>query len=68
VVPCRCRVLNVMSGALAREYRDAHLGTERTDGMGRAVLRCPDTGIEWVQEVSATGYGQDIAVLRRLDR
>jgi hypothetical protein len=66
MVPCRCEVLNVMSGAVARDYSRTHLDQLRTDGMGRPVHRCPETGIEWVEERSGTGYGDDVTVLRRL--
>jgi hypothetical protein len=68
VVPCRCQVLNVMSGEVARDYARRHLEEARTDGMGRTVHRCPDTEIEWAEERSGTGYGDDVTVLRRLAR
>ncbi len=65
---CRCAVLNVMSGEVARDYLDTHLQPERTDGMGRAVHRCAATGVTWVEERKPGGYGEDVTVLRRLDR
>jgi hypothetical protein len=68
VVPCRCEVLNVMSGEVARDYLRTHLDRERIDGMGRAVHRCSTSGVEWVEERSGTGYGDDVTVLRRLSR
>lgn len=63
---CKCRVLNVVSGDVARDYVAAHLDAHRVDGMARAVHRCPDTGVEWVEERQPTGYGDDVIVLRRL--
>jgi hypothetical protein len=66
MVPCRCEVLNVMSGAVARDYLRTHLEQVRVDGMGRPVHRCQDTGIEWAEERSSTGYADDVTVLRRL--
>jgi hypothetical protein len=66
MVRCRCEVLNVMSGAVARDYRRTHLEQVRIDGMGRPVHRCEGTGIEWAEERSRTGYADDATVLRRL--
>jgi predicted amidohydrolase YtcJ len=66
VVPCRCEVLNVMSGDVARDYIRTHLQRERVDGMERAVHRCAESGVEWVEEHSGTGYRDDVTVLRRL--
>jgi hypothetical protein len=57
-----------MSGEVARDYVRTHLDRVRTDGLGRAVHRCEQTGIEWAEERSGTGYGQDVTVLRRLTR
>jgi hypothetical protein len=68
VLPCRCEVLNVMSGAVARDYLRTHLERTREDGMGRDVHRCAESGVEWVEERSGTGYGDDVTVLRRLTR
>jgi hypothetical protein len=68
VVPCRCEVLNVMSGAVARDYSRTHLVKVRLDGMGRAVHRCEESGIEWTEDHRATGYGDDVTVLRRITR
>jgi hypothetical protein len=65
---CRCEVLNVMSGEVARDYLVNHLQPERPDGMGRAVHRCPTTEVSWVEERKPGGYGDDVTVLRRLDR
>lgn len=65
---CRCEVLNVLSGAVAREYVDTHLQADRRDGMGRLVLRCPDLGVAWVEERAPGGYGEDVTVLRRSPR
>lgn len=67
-VTCRCEVLNNLAGAVARDYARRHLDRTRTDGLGRSVHRCPDTGVDWTEERSATGYGDDVVVLRRLTR
>jgi hypothetical protein len=66
--PCRCEVLNVLSGEVAREYLSGHLFASRTDGMGRTVHRCPDTDLEWAEERSPSGYGDEVLVLRRSRR
>jgi hypothetical protein len=70
VVPCRCEVLNVMSGQVARDYANVHLEQARTDGIGRRVLRCPITGIEWIEDErsSTTAYADEAVVLRRSSR
>ena len=67
-VRCRCAVLNNLSGAVATEYTRKHLDRLRTDGMGRTVHGCPDTGVEWTEEQRAEGYGENVVVLRRRDR
>jgi hypothetical protein len=67
MVSCRCEVLNVMSGEVARDYARKHLHEDRTDGMGRPVLRCPTSEVEWVEDRSPGGHG-DAVVLRRLQR
>jgi hypothetical protein len=64
-VSCRCAVLNNLSGAVAAEYARRHLDRSRTDGLGRTIHRCPDTGVDWTEEHSASGYGADVVVLRR---
>lgn len=64
-VRCRCEVLNNLSGAVAADYVRKHLDHAGTDGLGRAVRRCADTGVVWTEERSASGYGDDVAVLRR---
>jgi hypothetical protein len=68
VVPCRCEVLNVLSGEVARDYLRTHLERDRLDGMGRTVHRCEGSGVEWVEDRSGSGYGDDVTVLRRLTR
>lgn len=62
---CRCAVLNNLSGAVAADYARKHLDRARTDGLGRVVHRCADTGVDWTEERSSTGYGEDVLVLRR---
>lgn len=65
MVRCRCEVLNVMSGDVAKDYRVAHLLQRGLDGMGRRILGCGETDIEWIEERQAIGYGADVSVLRR---
>lgn len=65
MVPCRCKVLNGLSGDVAREYVVQHLEDLRIDGMGRTIHRCPDTDVEWAEEREPGGYGDDVMVLRR---
>ncbi len=64
--PCKCRYLNVVSGAMARDYSIGHLEHSRVDGMARTVYRCAETDVEWVEEREPTGYGEDVIVLRRV--
>jgi hypothetical protein len=64
-VDCRCRVLNVLSGALANEYLVGHLGATDTD-LNRRVHTCPTTGVQWIEDRSATQYSATSRVLRRL--
>jgi len=64
---CRCAILNVLSGALARDLLDKHLREVRTDGMGRTVHLCEDSEIEWLEERRLGGYDDDVTVLRRLE-
>lgn len=66
--PCRCDVLNVLSGAAAQDYLRGHLAVEGTDGLGRQVHRCPGTGVEWVADRGPDGYADDALVLRRVPR
>jgi hypothetical protein len=66
MIACRCEVLNVMSGDVARDYVRVHLQQTRTDGIGRPVHRCDQTEVEWVEEDSGSGYGQGVMLLRRL--
>lgn len=66
MVRCRCQVLNVLSGDVARDYLNGHLSESRRDGMGHVVHRCDETDVEWLEERTASGYADDIVVLRRL--
>jgi hypothetical protein len=68
VIQCRCSVLNVMSGEVARSYLHTHLHRDRTDGMNRTIHRCEVSGIEWVEDRREGGYGEDVLVLRRMQR
>jgi hypothetical protein len=62
---CRCEVLNVLSGDVARDYLRTHLQHLRVDGMGRNVHSCPDSDILWTEETEQTGYAENALVLRR---
>jgi hypothetical protein len=62
---CRCAVLNVMSGEVARDYARYHLAVERTDAMGRSVHRCAESGVTWIEERRPALYGDEAIVLRR---
>jgi hypothetical protein len=68
VIQCRCNVLNVMSGEVARAYLRTHLVRERTDGMNRRIHRCEVSAIEWIEDGREGGYGEDVLVLRRMQR
>lgn len=68
MVTCRCTVLNLMSGEVATSYLRTHLEHTRTDGMGRNVHTCAQTGTAWLEERELRGYGDDVVVLRRLLR
>ena len=65
MVRCRCEVINVMSGDVARDYRAAHLMQRGLDGLGRTIMGCDESDIEWVEEREPNGYGADVIVLRR---
>jgi hypothetical protein len=65
---CRCAILNVLSGALARDLLDEHLLEQRTDGMGRTIYRCEDSEVEWLEEWNRGGYDDEVTVLRRVQR
>ena len=67
-VRCRCEVLNTLSGVVAAEYAREHLDPADTDGLGRTIHRCPDTGVDWTEERSAAGYGDEVIILRRHQR
>lgn len=66
MIECRCEVLNVMSGDVARDYVRVHLEQVRLDGAGRPVHQCPQTSVEWVEERTGAGYGEGVVLLRRL--
>lgn len=65
---CRCEILNVLSGDLARDLLDHHLRESRTDGMGRTIHLCEDSDIEWLEEHQRSGYDDHVTVLRRVSR
>jgi hypothetical protein len=63
---CRCEILNVLSGALARELLEQHLREVRIDDRGRTVHRCADSHVEWLEEHEPGGYDDQATVLRRV--
>jgi hypothetical protein len=65
---CRCDILNVLSGALARDLMSKHLRPVRTDSLGRAIYLCEDSEVEWLEEHERAGYDDDVTVLRRVAR
>jgi hypothetical protein len=67
-VRCRCEVLNNLTGDLARDYARRHLDQVRADGLGRAIHRCPETGVSWLEERSISGYTDEVIILRRSPR
>lgn len=62
---CRCQVLNVLSGDLALDYLNGHLGAADADS-NRRVHVCPTTGVQWIEDRSAPQYASSTRVLRRL--
>ena len=65
VIPCRCEVLNVMTGAIALDYARQHLDVVR-EGAGRVTTyACPDTGVNWVEERAPHGADDSTRRLRR---
>ena len=68
MVECRCEVLNNLMGDGARDYANGHLDEVRDDGQGRRYLRCPESGLGWVDERAPAAYGPDQRRLRRTDR
>lgn len=66
MVPCRCDVLNHLTGAIAHDYARTHLQSLATSGAGRQ-WSCPDTGVRWADESPVTAPGH-VARLRRQER
>ena len=66
VVTCRCEVLNNLTGEQASEYARHHLDVTRADTGRVTTYRCPDTGINWVEERAPTAYDDQTRRLRRL--
>lgn len=63
---CRCEVLNNLTGEQAADYARHHLEVTRADTGRVTTFRCPDTGIEWVEERAPTAYDESTRRLRRL--
>lgn len=66
MVPCRCHVLNHLSGAIAADYARTHLDDLGTSGTAR-TWECPDTGVRWSGE-GLNGAGDTVDRLRRQER
>ncbi|HEX9890353.1 MAG TPA: hypothetical protein VGA69_12790 [Nitriliruptorales bacterium] len=63
--PCRCEILNTLTGDIARDYSNAHLEPETaTRHRDEGRYRCPDTGVTWVLEHDRIN---DAPRLRRTD-
>lgn len=63
MVPCRCQVLNHLTGAIAVDYARTHLEAVGGAGTGR-LWACPDTGVRWADETPPAAAGH-VARLRR---
>lgn len=50
MVVCRCEMLNHLSGASARDYARQHLDMVRETPGRTTTYRCPETGIDWIEE------------------
>lgn len=59
-------MLNALSGQAATEYSRYHLDVTREVAGRVTTYRCPDTGIEWLEERSPTAFNDDTRRLRRL--
>ena len=47
--PCRCEILNTLTGDAARDYSNVHLEPETaTRHQGEGRYRCPDTEVTWI--------------------
>lgn len=56
MVPCRCEVLNHLTGAPAADYARTHLDSLGATGVGR-LWACPDTGVRWTDETPTASAG-----------
>lgn len=68
MVTCRCAVLNNLTGDSAADYARHHLDVVREHAGRTTTYRCPDTGIEWVEERAPTAYDDNTRRLRRMGR
>lgn len=66
LVTCRCSVLNNLTGEQAADYARHHLDVTRADTGRVTTYRCPETGIEWVEERAPTAYDDSTRRLRRM--
>lgn len=66
MVPCRCHVLNSLTGDAAAEYTRHHLDVTRPHNGRVTTYRCPDTNVEWVEERAPTAYDDSTRRLRRM--
>lgn len=59
MIPCRCAVLNTLTGRAATDYVRQHLDVLREDSRGTKSASCPDTGTTFVLEHADGVYGGD---------
>lgn len=66
MIPCRCDVLNTISGKAADDYVRQHLDVVREDARGGQHLTCPEANVSFVLERTDGVYGGDEQIrLRR---
>lgn len=68
MVTCQCAVLNNLTGQQAADYAHHHLDVTRAHTGRVATYRCPETGIEWVEERAPNAYDDQTRRLRRMGR
>ena len=59
MIPCRCAVLNTLTGRAANDYATQHLDVLREDASGARTMSCAETGITFVLERAGGVYGGD---------
>ena len=59
MIPCRCDVLNTLTGRAATDYSRQHLDVLKESAQGTTSLSCPETGTTFVLEHAGGVYGGD---------